>query len=174
MADGVLCEFVVLCFDVDCDSGLEVDVEVILKDRNLCDQALDQCLVKLCDGGRLAFDEILQIPDLLHLFIFDDAVHLGLPALITEAENLICDGVVVCALVCFFQKLFLQIAQPGIDDLRGEGAAISDGGFHVGLQGFQKVVLLAEHLIDGVDYYLLQNGLIHCSAAAGVAGVLKP
>jgi hypothetical protein len=41
------------------------------------------------------------------------------------------------------------------------------------LQGFQKVVLLAEHLIDGVDYYLLQNGLINCAAAAGVAGILK-
>ena len=39
-------------------------------------------LIKLCDGSRLAFDEILQITDLLHLFILDYAVHLGLPALI--------------------------------------------------------------------------------------------
>ena len=43
----------VLCFDVDCYSGFEVDGEVILKDRNLRDQALDQRLVKLCNGGGL-------------------------------------------------------------------------------------------------------------------------
>ena len=68
----------VLCFDFDGDSGLEVDGEVILEDRNLRDQALDQRLVKLCDGGRLAFDEILQVLDQAHLLILDHAVHLGL------------------------------------------------------------------------------------------------
>ena len=64
--------------------------------------------------------------------------------------------------------------QPGINDLRGESVAICNGGFHIGLQGFQEVILLAEHLIDGVDHHLFQNRLIHCSATAGVAGVLKP
>ena len=74
-------------------------------------QAADQRLIKLCDGGRLAFDEILQVPDLLHLFILDDAVHLGLPALIPEPQNLIREGVVVVLLVDFLQELLLQLAQ---------------------------------------------------------------
>lgn len=174
MADGVLCEFVVLCFDVDCDSGLEVDVEVILKDRNLCDQALDQCLVKLCDGGRLAFDEILQIPDLLHLFIFDDAVHLGLPALITEAENLICDGVVVVFLVDLLQELLLQLVQTLVNDLRREGITLKDHHGDVRPQRLQEIVLLAEHPVDGVDYHLFQKGFIDRPVMAGVAGSFKP
>ena len=58
-----------LCFDFDGDSGLEVDGEVILKDRNLRDQALDQRLVKLCDGGGLLPDEILQVLAQAHLLI---------------------------------------------------------------------------------------------------------
>ena len=60
-----------LCFDVDCDLGLEVYGEVSLEDGDLFNQAADQRLVKLCDGGRLALDEILQASDLLHLFILD-------------------------------------------------------------------------------------------------------
>ncbi len=49
-----------LCVDFNGDSGFEVDGEVILKDRNLRDQAHDQRLVKLRDGGGLLMDEILQ------------------------------------------------------------------------------------------------------------------
>lgn len=78
-----------------------------LKDSDLLNQAADQRLIKLRDGGRLAFDEILQFPDLLHLLVLDDAVHLGLPALVPEPENLISDGVVVVLLVDFFQEVFL-------------------------------------------------------------------
>ena len=55
--------------------------EVIVEYCDLCNQAADQRFVKLCDGSRLALDEILQVPDLFHLFILDDAVHLGLSAL---------------------------------------------------------------------------------------------
>ena len=39
----------VLCLDIDCNSGFEVDGEVILVDRDLRDQALDQRFVELCD-----------------------------------------------------------------------------------------------------------------------------
>ena len=74
-------------------------------------QAADQRLIKLCDGGRLAFDEILQVPDLLHLLVLDDAVYFGLPALIPEPQNLIREGVVVVLLVDFLQELLLQLAQ---------------------------------------------------------------
>ena len=49
-----------LCFDFDGDSGLEVDGEVVFENRNLRDQALDQRLVKLRDGGGLLPDEILK------------------------------------------------------------------------------------------------------------------
>lgn len=54
---------------------------------------------------------------MLHLFILDDAVHLGLPALIPEAENLIRDGVVIVLLAehpvngidyHLFQKRFID------------------------------------------------------------------
>ena len=44
-----------LCVDFNGDSGFEVDGEVILKDRNLRDQAFDQRLVKRRDGGGLRY-----------------------------------------------------------------------------------------------------------------------
>ena len=74
-------------------------------------QAADQRLIKLCDGGRLAFEIILPVPNLLHLLVLDDAVYFGLPALIPEPQNLIREGVVVVLLVDFLQKLLLQLAQ---------------------------------------------------------------
>ena len=80
---------------------------MIVEYCDLGNQAADQRLIKLRDGGRLAFDEILQFPDLLHLLVLNDAVHLGLPALVPEPENLISDGVVVVLLVDFFQEVFL-------------------------------------------------------------------
>ena len=40
----------VLCFDVDCDTGLKVHCETVLKDCNFLNQAADQRLIKLCDG----------------------------------------------------------------------------------------------------------------------------
>lgn len=45
-----------LCFDVDCDSRLEVDGEMIFENGDLRDQALDKRLVKDCDGGGLLTD----------------------------------------------------------------------------------------------------------------------
>lgn len=54
---------------------------------------------------------------MLHLLILDDAAHLGLPALIPEAENLIRDGVVIVLLAehpvngidyHLFQKRFID------------------------------------------------------------------
>ncbi len=83
-----------LCLNIDCNSGLEVDCEVILKDRNLRDQAFDQRLVKLCDGGGLLMDEILQVLDQAHLLILDHAVDLGLFSHIPEPEDFIRDGIV--------------------------------------------------------------------------------
>ena len=39
----------VLCFDVDCDAGLEFHGEVTLEDGDLLDELFDQSLTKLCD-----------------------------------------------------------------------------------------------------------------------------
>lgn len=41
-------------------------------------------------------------------------------------------------------------------------------------QRLQEIVLLAEHLVDGVDDHLLQKCFIHRPAVAGVAGGLQP
>lgn len=82
---------------------------MLLENCDLFNQVADQCLVKLCDGGGLAFDKILQVTDLLHLFILDDAVHLSLPALIPEPENLISDSVVIVFLIDLLQEFFLQL-----------------------------------------------------------------
>ena len=46
---------------------------MILKNSNPVNQAADQRFIKLRDGSGLAFDKILQFPDLLHLIVLDDA-----------------------------------------------------------------------------------------------------
>ena len=71
-----------LSLDIDCDPGLEVHGEAILEYCNLLNQAADQRLIEFLDGGSLFLDEILQFPDLLYLLVLDNAVYLGLPALI--------------------------------------------------------------------------------------------
>lgn len=147
---------------------------MIVENGDLSNQAADQRLIKLCDGGRLALDEILQVPDLLHLLILDDAVHLGLSTLIPKPENFICDGIVVVLLVDLLQELFLQLAQTLVYDLRREGIALQDHRGNVSTQRLQEIILLAEHPVDGVDDHLLQKCFIHRPAVAGVTGSFQP
>jgi hypothetical protein len=42
-----------LCFDIDCDAGLEFHGEVVVEDGDLLDEFFDQSLIKLCDVGFL-------------------------------------------------------------------------------------------------------------------------
>ncbi len=146
---------------------------MVLKYCDLFNQAADQRLVIFCDGGRLALDEILQVPDLLHLLIFDDAIHLGLPALIPEPENLIRDSIVIIFLIDLLQELLLQFVQPFIYDLRREGITLQDHCGDVRPQRLQEIILLAKHPVDGVDDHLLQKCFIHGPVVAGMAGGLQ-
>ena len=96
-----------LCFDVDCDPGLEFHGEVVCKDGDLLDELFDQSLIKLCDVGFLLGDEVLQLLDPVHGFFPVVAVDLGLFLLVAKPENLIGDGVIVLLVVCLFDELFL-------------------------------------------------------------------
>ena len=106
-----------LCFDVDCDSGLEVDGEMIFENRDLRDQALDQRLVKPRDGGGLLPDEILKVSDQPHLLVSNNTVTLGLLPHVPEPVNLVRDRIVVILLVGFLQEFLLQLPQAFVDDL---------------------------------------------------------
>ncbi len=99
---------------------------MILKDRDLRDQALDQRFVKLRDGAGLALDKILQVLDQAHLLILDNTVDLGLFSHVPEPENLVCDGIVVILLVGLLHKLFLQVSETFVDDLRRKGISLLD------------------------------------------------
>ena len=147
---------------------------MILKDRNLRDQALDQRLVKLCNGGGLLMDEILQVLDQTHLFILDHAVDLGLFSHIPEPEDFIRDGVVIVLLIRHLYELLLQLPEAFIDDFRRQGISLFDHRGDVGLQGFQEVILFAEHLIDGLNGHFLQDLLVDRPGMADVAGGLQP
>jgi len=161
-----------LCFDVDCDSGLEVDGEMIFENRDLRDQALDQRLVKPRDGGGLLPDEILKVSDQPHLLVSNNTVNLGLLPHVPEPENLVRDCIVVIFLVGFLQELLLQFPEALIDDLWRQSVSLFDYRGDVGLQGFQKVVFFAEHLIDSLNDYLLQVFLIDRPRSANMAGIL--
>lgn len=57
-----------LCFDVDCDPGLEVHGEVVGEDGDFLDELFDQRIIELCDVGFLIGDEVLQFLDTVHGF----------------------------------------------------------------------------------------------------------
>lgn len=134
-----------LSLNINRDPGLEIHGEVILENGDFGNQAADQRPVKLGDGAGLLFYEILQFPDLLHLLVLDDAVYLGLSALIPEAENLIRYGVVVVFLVDLLQEVFLQLAQALVYDLRREGIALKNHCGDVCPQRLQEIILPAEY-----------------------------
>lgn len=101
-----------LCFDINCDTGLEFHGEVVGKDSDLLDELFDQSLIKLSDVGFLTGDEVLQLLDPVHGFFPVVAVELGLFLLVAEPENLIGDGIIVLLVVCLFDELFLQFLKP--------------------------------------------------------------
>ena len=107
-----------LCFDVNCDSGFEVDGEAILEYCDLGNKPFDQRFIKFCDGGGLLPDEILQVLDQAHLLILDHSIHLSLLSHIPESEDFIRDGVVIVFLVRLLYKLLLQLSETFIDDFR--------------------------------------------------------
>ena len=129
-----------------------------------------QDAVSLGDG--LALDEILQVLDQAHLLILDNAVDLGLFSHVPESEDLVRDGIIIVLLVGLLHKLFLKITEAFVDDLRRQGIALFDHCCDVGLQGFHEVVFFAEHLIDGLNDYLLQVFLIDRPGSADMAGIL--
>ena len=63
-------------------------------------------------------------------------------------------------------------AEALIDDLWRQRVSLFDYRGDVGLQGFQKVVFFAEHLIDSLNDYLLQVFLIDRPRSANMAGIL--
>ncbi len=58
-----------LCFDVDCDPGLEFHSEVVVVDGDLLDELADEAFVELGDIGLLFFYELLQLGDSLLGFL---------------------------------------------------------------------------------------------------------
>lgn len=112
-----------LCFDVDCDPGLEFHGEVVGEDSDLLDKLFDQSLIKLCNASFLSGDEVLQFLDSVHDFFPAVAVELGLFLLVAEPENLIGYGIVVLFIVCLLDELFLQFFEPCLNAARREGVS---------------------------------------------------
>ncbi len=117
-----------LCFDVDCDTGLEFHGEVVGKNGNLLNELFDQSLIKLCNIGFLPGDEVLQFLNPVHGFFSVMAVELGLFLLGAESENFVSDGIVVLFVICLLNELFLQFFKPCLNAVWREGV-----GTHYGL-----------------------------------------
>lgn len=156
-----------LCFDFDCDSGLEFHGEVLGEDGDLLDELFDQSLIKLRDVGFLLGDEVLQLLDPVHGLFPVMAVDFGLFFLLPEPENLISDGVVILLVVCFLDELFLELLQPCLNAVRREGISADHGFGDVCLQLFQEGAALRQNLIDGFDRDLLQQELVYRPVLAG-------
>ena len=97
-----------LSFNIDLDTGLEFQDEVVCEDGNLLNELFNQSLIKLCDTGFLPGDEFLQFLNPVHGFFSVMAVELGLFLLVAEPENFVSDGIVVLFVICLLDELFLQ------------------------------------------------------------------
>lgn len=150
----------VLCFDFNCETGLEFHGEVVGKDRNLLDELFDQSLIELCDVGFLPGYEVLQFLDPIHGLFPVVAVHLGLFLLFPEPENFIGDGIVVLFAVGLLYELFLQIFQPCLNSIRREGVGSYYGLGDVFLQLLQEDLPLGQNLVDGLDRDFLKKELV--------------
>ena len=60
---------------------------MVFENCDLRDQALDQRLVKLRDGGGLLPDELLKVSDQPHPLVSNNAVNLGLLSHVPEPED---------------------------------------------------------------------------------------
>lgn len=116
-----------LCFDIDCDPGLEFHDEVVCEDGNLLNELFNQSLIKLCDTGFLPGDEFLQFLNPVHGFFSVMAVELGLFLLVAEPENFVSDGIVVLFVICLLDELFLQFFKPCLNAVRREGVSTHYG-----------------------------------------------
>ena len=89
-------------------------------------------------------------------------------------EDFICDGVVIVLLIRHLYELLLQLPEAFIDDFRRQGISLLDHCGDIGLQGFQEIVLLTEHLIDSLNNHFLQVLFIDRPGMADVTGGLQP
>ena len=55
------------CLDIDCDSRLEVNGEVVLEYRDLGNKPFDQCFIKFCDGGGKIREKVATVEEVLWL-----------------------------------------------------------------------------------------------------------
>ena len=98
-----------LCFDFDCDSGLEFHGEVLGEDGDLLDELPDICLCKFCDVRFLFSDEVLQFLDPAHSFVAFVVINLRVFLHLLEPENLVGQGIVVSLIADGFDELLLQL-----------------------------------------------------------------
>ena len=79
-----------LCFDVNCEAGLEFRGEVVVVNGDLLDQLSDEAFVEFGDFGLLTSDKILQLGD----------------------------DIVVLLAVSLSDELLLQLIEPGLNTVR--------------------------------------------------------
>lgn len=67
-----------LCFNLDCNPGLEFHGEVVIVNGDLLDRLSDEAFVEFSDFGLLTSNEVLQLVDALPVLLAAAGVCLGL------------------------------------------------------------------------------------------------
>ena len=141
----------VLCFNVDCDAGLEFHGEVVGEDGDFLDELFDQSLIELCDVGFLTGDEVLQLLDSVHDFFPVVAVEFGLFLLVAQPENLIGDGVIMEDKLGF-SLIYMQAKEWAPDRVVGQPDIQSFVGAIAGKHGDGLFVTTAKFSQKAKDY----------------------
>ena len=88
-------------------------------------------------------------------------IHLGLLFLIPQAEDFVCDGIVVLFVICFLDELLLQFLEAFVDAFRGEGAGVYDSLCHVLLHLLNEGIAVFAKPVDGFQRNFLEEFLIY-------------
>lgn len=143
--------YLLLCFYINRHAGLEFHREIVGEDGDLVDQPSYETLVKLSDLGCLRGNEVLQLFDTLQIFLLCLCIHQGLLFLIAQAEDLVCDGIVVLFVVRLFDEFLLQLLEAFVNAFRGEGSGVHDSPCDVFLHLPDEGIAVGADSIDGLQ-----------------------
>lgn len=91
------------------DTGFKLDDEVVGKYGNLLDGFSNRCIFQFCKLRWLLLDKILQLFKMFKFFLLPLLMSFGFFRLLPQSEDLICNGVVVLMVRCFFNEFLLQL-----------------------------------------------------------------
>lgn len=124
------------------DTGFKLDDEVVGKYGNLLDGFSNRCIFQFCKLRWLLLDKILQLFEMFKFFLLPMLMSFGFFRLLPQSEDLICNGVVVLMVRCFFNEFLLQLIHAFLNGRWGGCIESCNGHGDIFLHLFDKSITI--------------------------------